>query len=172
MRFQRAAALIARPLNASVRSRDMRVLKFLPLFLALVACSPLRGCTESVLSLSDDSRLPKWLPPELSGQPKNTIRVQFEFYSPLFSVNNTVIEVFRNTGAMVWETTGQNCWHPVTVAKRNKFGGLDDDAYPTYTYLNVGGQIEVLEQRRMGAPLGIVDDPSLTKAALETKKCE
>ena len=150
----------------------MRGLRLLPALLVLVACSPLRGCEESRLSLRDDSRLPKWIPLALSSQPRNTLWVQFIFYAPLFPANNTVVELIRNDGVMLWKGTGQNCWHPVTVAKRNKLGGLDDDAFPTYTYLNVGGQIEVLEQRHMGAPLGIVDDPSLVKAALEAKKCE
>jgi hypothetical protein len=150
----------------------MRGLRVLPLLLVLVACSPLRGCEESQLTLRDDSRMPKWIPPALSKLPRNTIVVHFTFYSPLLPANNTVVKLIRDDGATLWEATGQSCWHPVTVAKRNSLGGLGPEAFPTYTYLGVNGQIEVLEQRDSGDSLSIVDDAALVKGALESTKCE
>ena len=108
--------------------------------LFLTSCNT-RLSVESQFTLDPSSRLPRWftLPP---GYARQDVTVRLTYYTML----PPRIELLAGTrGRRLADITAdKSCWHPVTWAKRNTFGGFDADSYPHYSYIDVGGVIEYL----------------------------
>jgi hypothetical protein len=114
--------------------------------------------------------LPKWasIPATYS---RNDVTVKLTYYVPLFPVDNAVIEFEDRNGKTLSSGTGEVCWHPIMEKKRNQQGGFDPDSYPHYVYVRANGIVEVVEHIR-GPMFRITDDPALTKAAKDTRRCD
>jgi hypothetical protein len=138
--------------------------------LLLAACSPIRGCVESQFTLAPDSRLPKWasIPDTYS---RSDVTVKLTYYAPPFPVDNAVIEFEDRNGKTLSNVTGEMCWHPIMEKKKNQHGGFDPDSYPHYVYIRASGVVEVVEHI-WGPTFRITDDPALTKAAKDARRCD
>ena len=137
--------------------------------LLLAACSQIRGFIESQFTLEPDSRLPKWFSVPV-GQSRSSVTVELTYYSPPWSIDDTVIELVGTNGRTLSQLTGKVCLHPIMEKKRNQHGGFDSDSYPHYVYIRANGVLEVIEHVH-GPTFRVTDDPMLVKAALESNHC-
>lgn len=130
---------------------------FLPLALVLLASSHLLvGCVESEFTLAPQSRLPRWFAVP-AGLSRSDVSVTLTYYT----TGKVRLALVDRKGKKFSEIVGESQWHPETISKRNRDGGLDANSYPHYSIVRVKSIIEVFEFKRLEPIFYVTDDPRI-----------
>lgn len=117
-----------------------------------MSCYAILGCLESSFVLSNDSRLPRWLSLP-SGLTRADVSVTMNYYTTLSGDDTTMILKDRN-GKTLTEINGrQRCQLPKS-------------GYPAYDLIEVNGDVEVIEHKKMEPVFYINDDPVVRQKLL------
>lgn len=158
---------VPRPLSrrAAVSRSSARRRKFAGLLIAAAGLACLSACgPEAEFRLADESALPRWfrIP---DGQIRSDVFVYYSLYG--YNTGQTRMRLYDSRQRVVGDVSPKiearvskgQIGQPVT-------GDSTLDRYPGYTVLNLEGQREVVEHRRMEPVFYVVSEPSLKDAVL------
>jgi hypothetical protein len=130
--------------------------------LLAILCLGVTACglwPESMFTLSDTSRLPKWFTQD-SGAPRSQFTVEMDYYISPFGRSATFI-LKRPDGSVVSKASGKiRDDHPIYI------GPASSDSlrqYPSYEVVTVNGISEAIEHRAMEPIFYVADDPAVLK---------
>lgn len=127
------------------------------LALLLLASSHLLvGCVESEFTLAPQSRLPTWFTVP-AGLSRSDVSVTLAYYT----TGKVRLALADRKGKKIAEIVGESQWHPDTLSKRNKDGGLDANSYPHYSIIRAKSIVEVFEFKRLEPIFYVTDDPRI-----------
>lgn len=132
----------------------------LVVILLIVACHPVRGCSESQFELATESRLPRWfmLP---AGFTRADVRVSFSYYTSFGGGTRTAtVRLRTGDGSTLQEVVAtRRGREPLTLGRQEDAGS----SYPVYEILTVNDVVEVMEHRRMEPVVYLTDEPEVKK---------
>jgi len=131
--------------------RTKRRIVLIILLLALSACGLF---PESIFTLSDDSRLPKWFAP-YAGTSRAQIAVEMSYYSG----RTATFVMKRRDGSIIFKMSGRlRGDFPIYLGPSS----VDPvKRYPMYEVVTVNGISEAIEHRAMEPVFFVSDDPAV-----------
>jgi hypothetical protein len=130
------------------------MLKIIRIFLLAVTIFQLTGCLESSFTLSQESRLPKWLEAPV-GVSRSDLKVTMDYYST-FSGGEYVFKFYKKHSFFKLKEVNVNidAVHEIQL-KEHPAGG--SSGYPKYYAITVNGITDIIEYRKM-EPIFYVSD--------------
>jgi len=126
----------------------------------VLACLVLTGCglfPESLFSLANESRLPKWFT-LLPNQTRANVTVTMDYYIDS-SGRTATFTLQDSSGSVISKVTGKQKGLEPLQRSANQPGY--PKGYPSYEIITVGGITEIIEHRKMEPIFYVADDPEV-----------